>query len=108
MLVSMLKDLADSKPKLAHAIKESVAKLEEYLNISRGTKLYILAMGKYKTLSKILVFANTLSCKVINPKIKFGWLKDNWAADAYDTARTLVISAVRHGRIFYNRFSANS
>lgn len=56
ILVTMLKDLVLKKPKLAHAVKESIAKLEEYLNISRGTKMYSLAMGKCETLSKFVAY----------------------------------------------------
>lgn len=42
--ITMLKDLRFSLPKLAGAINESIMKLEEYLAISRKTKIYVLAM----------------------------------------------------------------
>ncbi|KAJ7334845.1 hypothetical protein DFH08DRAFT_706987 [Mycena albidolilacea] len=45
-LIVMLNDLAKDLDELSHAIKVSVQKLEEYLSLSRRTKIYSLAMGK--------------------------------------------------------------
>ncbi|KAJ7680087.1 hypothetical protein B0H14DRAFT_3101791 [Mycena olivaceomarginata] len=45
-LIVMLNDLAKDLEELSHAIKVSVQKLEEYLSLSRRTKIYSLAMGK--------------------------------------------------------------
>jgi hypothetical protein len=45
-LIVMLKMLRSTLPKLGHGIDAAIAKLEEYLNISRGNKVYGLAMGE--------------------------------------------------------------
>ncbi|KAF8164540.1 hypothetical protein BJ912DRAFT_863633 [Pholiota molesta] len=44
-LIVMLKMLRGTLPELVHGIDASVAKLEEYLTISRGNRAYGLAMG---------------------------------------------------------------
>ncbi|KAF5329696.1 hypothetical protein D9619_009224 [Psilocybe cf. subviscida] len=75
LLLRMLKDLSRVRIKLAHAINASITKLEEYLAISRTAKMYSLAM-------------------VINPKIKFGWLKKHWTTDEYTKARESVEKAL--------------
>ncbi|KAF8185444.1 hypothetical protein BJ912DRAFT_1114624 [Pholiota molesta] len=46
-LITMLKLLRRALPELVHGIDASVAKLEEYLAISRGNRIYGLAMGEY-------------------------------------------------------------
>lgn len=46
-LIIMLRDLKRELPKLAHAISASISKLDEYLGLSRRTKVYALAIGKY-------------------------------------------------------------
>jgi hypothetical protein len=43
----MLNDLAKELGEISHAIKASVEKLEEYLAVSRRTKIYSLAMGEF-------------------------------------------------------------
>ncbi|KAJ6576095.1 hypothetical protein DFH09DRAFT_915101 [Mycena vulgaris] len=48
-LIVMLNDLAKDLEKISHAIKASGQKLEEYLNRSRRTKMYSLAMSKSVT-----------------------------------------------------------
>ncbi|KAJ6576169.1 hypothetical protein DFH09DRAFT_1031699, partial [Mycena vulgaris] len=67
-LIVMLNDLAKDLEKISHAIKASVQKLEEYLNRSRRTKVYSLAM-------------------ILNPTIKLRWLRDNWTSDDYIAAK---------------------
>lgn len=92
----MLKDLARVRVRIAHAIKASITKLEEYLAISRKTKMYTLAMGKH-TLSKILysyIYYLFHRCAVINPKIKFGWLRKHWTTTEFTTAQESVKAAV--------------
>ncbi|CAA7271021.1 unnamed protein product [Cyclocybe aegerita] len=74
-LLVMLKDLRLQIPELSHAISVSSTKLEEYLNLSRRTRIYVLAM-------------------VINPTIKFKWLEENWDADAYSNARMTVFNVL--------------
>lgn len=45
-VIIMLRNLARKLPQIAHAINESIKKLETYLAISRKTKMYALAMCK--------------------------------------------------------------
>ncbi|KAJ7794074.1 hypothetical protein B0H14DRAFT_2220719, partial [Mycena olivaceomarginata] len=45
-LIVILNDLAKELGEISHAIKASVEKLEEYLAVSRRTKIYSLAMGE--------------------------------------------------------------
>ncbi|KAJ7790430.1 hypothetical protein B0H14DRAFT_2396434 [Mycena olivaceomarginata] len=47
-LIVMLNDLAKELGEISHAIKASVEKLEEYLAVSRRTKIYSLAMGEFR------------------------------------------------------------
>lgn len=47
-LIVMLNDLAKELGEISHAIKASVEKLEEYLAVSRCTKIYSLAMGEFR------------------------------------------------------------
>jgi hypothetical protein len=44
-LIVMLGDLKTLKPEISHAISASIDKLEEYMAISRRTKIYALAIG---------------------------------------------------------------
>ncbi|KAF5309470.1 hypothetical protein D9619_012446 [Psilocybe cf. subviscida] len=69
--ITMLKDLRFSPPKLTSAINESITKPEEYLAISRKTKIYVLAM-------------------LLNPGYKLKWIDDNWSSDASKLARQSV------------------
>ena len=45
-LVTTLKTLATVKPKISHAINAGIDKLNQYLAISRSTRIYALAMGE--------------------------------------------------------------
>ncbi|KAJ7306235.1 hypothetical protein DFH08DRAFT_918611 [Mycena albidolilacea] len=47
-LIVMLNDLTKELGEISHAIKASVEKLEEYLAVSRCTKIYSLAMGEFR------------------------------------------------------------
>ncbi|KAJ7790838.1 hypothetical protein B0H14DRAFT_2396133, partial [Mycena olivaceomarginata] len=47
-LIVILNDLAKELGEISHAIKASVEKLEEYLAVSRRTKIYSLAMGEFR------------------------------------------------------------
>ncbi|KAF8129408.1 hypothetical protein K438DRAFT_2137098, partial [Mycena galopus ATCC 62051] len=60
-LIIMLKNLAKDLDKLTFGIHGAIAirKLEEYLNMSRRSRMYGLAM-------------------VLNPTIKLQWLRENW------------------------------
>ncbi|KAJ6542330.1 hypothetical protein DFH09DRAFT_928851 [Mycena vulgaris] len=44
-LIVMLKNLATDLDEISHAIKASIRKLEDYLSLSRRTRMYSLAMG---------------------------------------------------------------
>lgn len=46
-LISMLKDAEIAYPRIAHVIKESREKVDEYLMLSRRTRIYMLAMSIY-------------------------------------------------------------
>ena len=43
-LIGMFQNLKRHKPNIAHAIKASIEKLEEYMGKARSTKMYVLAM----------------------------------------------------------------
>lgn len=46
-LIVALKGLQHQLPNISHAIAASIRKLEEYLTMSRRTKVYALAIGKH-------------------------------------------------------------
>ncbi|KAF5319548.1 hypothetical protein D9619_008318 [Psilocybe cf. subviscida] len=72
-VIIMLKNLIRKLPEIAHAIKESIKKLESYLAISRKTKIYALAM-------------------VLNPSIKYEWMKKNWSDAEYTEAKSSIFN----------------
>lgn len=49
-LIANLKLLTKTLPRIAHAIRASIWKLEHYLKLTRKTHIYALAMGMYLTL----------------------------------------------------------
>ncbi|KII88822.1 hypothetical protein PLICRDRAFT_110575, partial [Plicaturopsis crispa FD-325 SS-3] len=61
-LITVLNALKVHKlPKLSHAISGCVQKLEEYLNLSRRTKMYSLAMSKFYSMTRELLLDSKLS-----------------------------------------------
>lgn len=46
-LIVVLKLQREEYPKIAHGINASIRKLNKYIVIARGTRVYTLAMGKY-------------------------------------------------------------
>ena len=46
-LIAMLKNMKNHLPLLSHSIKASLAKLQEYLKLSRKSFAYILSMGAF-------------------------------------------------------------
>lgn len=54
-VITMLKNLIKKLPEIAHAITESIKKLESYLAISRKTKIYALAMGMYINCDQVIL-----------------------------------------------------
>ncbi|KAJ7667875.1 ribonuclease H-like domain-containing protein [Mycena polygramma] len=77
-LIIMLNDLAKDLDVISHAIKASVDKLEEYLSLSRRTKIYTLAM-------------------VLNPTIKLAWIRKHWNTGDYIAAKdSLRASMLEH------------
>ncbi|KAF9002112.1 hypothetical protein BDQ17DRAFT_1243524, partial [Cyathus striatus] len=59
--------LQNTIPELSHYIGVGIAKIEEYLSLARSTRIYVHAM-------------------VLNPAIKFKWMKDNWPPECVNEA----------------------
>lgn len=96
-LIEMLRDLQIKLPKLAHAIQASISKLEEYMEKTRSTPMHIFAMGRlyiYLTFAAKTQLFSLLNFIVLNPTIKFQWLREHWGETAYEHARMLVRNAV--------------
>ncbi|TEB10196.1 hypothetical protein FA13DRAFT_1653250, partial [Coprinellus micaceus] len=92
-LVTMLKDLKKVLPVISGAIAASQAKLQEYLQKSRGTTAYTAAIGTSLRTPRgleILIIAFT----VINPTMKLEWLRKNWSEADYSSARDRIFEAV--------------
>lgn len=93
-LIALLTKLKIQLPKLEHAIAASVWKLEEYLEKSRQTKIYALAMGEHPFFLYSTANQFTHSLQVINPTIKFKWIEKHWSTAEYQCARKSVRDAV--------------
>jgi hypothetical protein len=92
-LVTMLEDLKKVLPVISGAIAASQAKLQEYLQKSRGTTAYTAAIGTSLRTPRgleILIIAFT----VINPTMKLEWLRKNWSEADYSSARDRIFEAV--------------
>ncbi|KAF7330238.1 putative AC transposase [Mycena venus] len=74
-LIVMLKNLVKDLDKISIGINAAIRKLEEYLNLSRRTRIYALAM-------------------VLNPTIKLQWLRENWSAEDANAAKNWVRAAM--------------
>ncbi|KAI0071393.1 hypothetical protein K474DRAFT_1607015, partial [Panus rudis PR-1116 ss-1] len=60
-LLSLLKKLEEATPLLIHAIKASMDKLEEYLNIERKKPIYSIAVGMYNVRSAMAMVLMMMS-----------------------------------------------
>ncbi|KAJ7190457.1 hypothetical protein GGX14DRAFT_382146, partial [Mycena pura] len=69
-LILMLKQLAKELDELSIGINASIRKLEEYLNMSRRTKMYALAMGKQLLIKAVFIEILNSLPSVLNPTIK--------------------------------------
>ncbi|KDQ06613.1 hypothetical protein BOTBODRAFT_91089, partial [Botryobasidium botryosum FD-172 SS1] len=75
VMIDTWKSFIDVFPELAPAIQAGLDKLNEYVQRSRKTKLYALAM-------------------VINPTIKFEWIEKHWSADEQAKAKEWLRNSV--------------
>ncbi|KAJ7192102.1 hypothetical protein GGX14DRAFT_578409 [Mycena pura] len=87
----MLKDLSRELDELSIGINAIIRKLEEYLNLSRRTKAYALAMGDYIFLPKYRSSSNLVT--VLNPTIKLRWLGQHWEEEGLDNAKSVIRAA---------------
>ncbi|PPR04216.1 hypothetical protein CVT24_013300 [Panaeolus cyanescens] len=83
-LTVVLTNFSISKPQLKHAVEPAIDKLKKYMSESRSSKAYALAM-------------------VLNPTIKFTWLKNNWTNTEYLSARITVFEVL----LEFSRASSN-
>ncbi|KIM21426.1 hypothetical protein M408DRAFT_33590, partial [Serendipita vermifera MAFF 305830] len=74
-LLSLLKELRQKLPRLMHAIYAGIKKLEKYREECRKSDLYILAM-------------------VLNPNVKFQWIKETWEPSEAEVAKSTILKAV--------------
>ncbi|KAJ7191879.1 hypothetical protein GGX14DRAFT_380642 [Mycena pura] len=91
-LIIMLKDLSRELDELSIGINAIIRKLEEYLNLSRRTKAYALAMGDYVFLFKYHSSSDLVT--VLNPTIKLRWLGQHWEEEDVDNAKSAIRTAV--------------
>ncbi|KAF9002795.1 hypothetical protein BDQ17DRAFT_1242876 [Cyathus striatus] len=59
--------LQNTIPELSHYIGVGILKIEEYVSLARNTQIYVHAM-------------------ILNPAIKFKWMKDNWPPECVNEA----------------------
>ncbi|PPR07616.1 hypothetical protein CVT24_004169 [Panaeolus cyanescens] len=83
-LTIVLANFSISKPQLKHAVEPAIDKLKKYMSEARSSKAYALAM-------------------VLNPTIKFTWLKNNWTNTEYLSARITVFEVL----LEFSRASSN-
>ncbi len=103
-LLTQLKAVrTDHLPQLAHGIDASIAALEKYMAESRKTNVYALAMGKFLSLSLLLMLTPSNYRSVINPTIKFKWLEKYWTSEEVSSAEESVVAAVSHQTSLYTR-----
>ncbi|KAF8982903.1 hypothetical protein BDQ17DRAFT_1261856, partial [Cyathus striatus] len=69
-------------PELSHYISTGMAKIEEYVSLARSTQMYAHAM-------------------VLNPTMKFTWLKKNWPSECVQDARNWTLEPVSLSNNFY-------
>ncbi|KAI0071883.1 hypothetical protein K474DRAFT_1563241, partial [Panus rudis PR-1116 ss-1] len=74
-LLEAWRKLKTSLPHLAHYIDVGISKIEEYVNRSRRTRAYALAM-------------------ILNPQVKFTWLQSHWAHEERNNAREWIFEEV--------------
>ncbi|THH15527.1 hypothetical protein EUX98_g9453 [Antrodiella citrinella] len=77
MLILVLRNMTGSRyfPKLTHAISATIKKLQTYLDKTRQTRSYVLAM-------------------IVNPTVKLKWMSDHWSVEDTAKARTWVFDAM--------------
>ncbi|KAF8993043.1 ribonuclease H-like domain-containing protein, partial [Cyathus striatus] len=74
VLLEKWRILQNTIPELSHYIGVGISKIEEYISLARSTRIYVHAM-------------------VLNPAIKFKWMKDNWPPERVNEARSWVLES---------------
>ncbi|KAI0660766.1 hypothetical protein C8Q70DRAFT_1044080 [Cubamyces menziesii] len=77
LLIDSWRTLCQQYPELAPYISLGIAKVEEYINKSRRSRIYALAMA-------------------VNPMMKLSWITEQWSEDEHMSARDWVIDALVH------------
>lgn len=92
-LFEMLKAYKIICPHLNCAISTCIAKIEEYVNKSRKTRIYAFAMSMLKIFNRFYSSVNYLKL-VINLITKLSWIEDYWTSDECQAAKEWMLTAV--------------
>jgi len=78
-------------PMLSHYIGVGIAKIQEYVEKGRASRIYALAMSKFLVTSSFVLF--TIS-SVIHPSYKLTWIQEHWSTLEAMNAREWMVDAV--------------
>ncbi|KAF4611154.1 hypothetical protein D9613_006646 [Agrocybe pediades] len=93
-LLDMLHLYRQACPQLQRAISVCVAKIEEYVEKSRSTRIYALAMSNFSNIINLTITSLTQVFPVINPIKKLKWIEAKWTHEQYKAAKEWVLAAM--------------
>ncbi len=100
LLLQSWRNLCVQLPHFSHYIGRGIAKIEEYVHLSRRSRIYVYAMGVCNHILSHAIIQMTkvslVSLTVLNPNVKMKWIEQNWTRKQAEDAHTWMLEAVRN------------